>query len=428
MNMIHRTLLLLFCVTSEIIYTDLPPLGLFVPYDINIKQKKSQVNSIQTIFLGENSYTSHGYATDSKEEITYVVDVLQIYEPVQNVVALYQGPSGLNSATTPFTQLLDSIAGGAGGGVSNLGDGLFQPTGKLSCGQFSLGATYGCGQNFYISAYLPFYFAKLSNVCWTYLGNNNLFSGAQIQEKLIDAFAADALQYFDLNIGNWNRKGLGDLAVIAEWQRDFPQRRPTLKNVQVNGRLGITFPTALQNCQNIIMPINFGADGAIGLPFGAGLNMFLGDIIEVGFSGQFWYYWSNQKIRRIKTFPTQTTLLEPILTNTYKQYSIIQNFNLTASVYTPCQRFSIKGLYQYWRKGMDTLIPLSYDFNFDIVNTSRSLDEVTRHQFTIFGAYSPRPNDFKKSIPQAEIFWKCSTNGMRTAIAGTYGAQLSLTF
>jgi|GEM_PF-813916 len=432
MNTIHRQLILIVCAITHMTYSDLPPLGLFVPYDINIKQRKPSTGKFQTVVLGENSYTSNGYATDSKEELTFVVNPLQIYEPIQNVVSLYQGfdASGniTQTITSPFTQLLDSIAGGAGGGVSSLGNGLFQPSGKLSCAQLSLGATYGCGQGFYISAYLPFYFAKLSNVNWVYLGDNNLFAGQTIQTELVTNFQDDALKYFDLNIGGWNRKGLGDLAILAEWQRDFPQRRPTLRNVQINGRIGVTFPTAIDNCQNIIMPINFGADGAVGLPFGGGLTLVLGDVVDVGFSGQFWYYWSNEKLRRIKTFPTQTTLLEPILTNTCKQYSIIQNFNLFASVYSFCKRFTVKGLYQYWRKGQDTLIPYSSNFNFDIVNSSRSLDEVTRHQFCVFGTYSPLQGDFHKCIPQFEIFWKGSTNGMRTVVASTYGAQISLVF
>lgn len=432
MNMTHRSLLFILCAITQLVHADLPPLGLFVPYDINLVQKKPAPGRWQTIILGENSYTSKGYATDSREEITRVVDVLQTYEPAQNVVSMYQGFNSTdniaNTLTTPFTQLLDSIAGGAGGGVSGLGNGLFQPTGKLSCGQLSLGITYGCGQHFYVSTYLPFYFAKLSCVQWQYLGNNNLFSGQQIQNELVDSFAQDALEYFDLDIGNWTRKGLGDLAVIAEWQRDFPQRRPTLKNVQINARLGLTFPTALANCQTVIMPINFGADGAVGVPFGGGLTLYLGQFFDFGFSGQFWYYWSNQKLRRIKTFPTQTTLLLPILTQTCKQFSIIQNFNITGAFHGFLNRFTIKGVYQYWRKGQDTLIPLSPNFNFEVVNSAHNLDEQTRHQITILATYSPHSDDFKKCFPQGEIFWKVGVNGMRSAFASTYGAQLSLAF
>jgi len=431
MNTIHRRLAIVLLSTISAAYA-LPPLGMFVPYDINIKLKKPVAGHFQLNVLGEKSYHVHGWATDYKEEETFCVDVLQIYEPVQNVVSLYQGydASGtvVQTLTTPFTQLLDSIAGGPGGGVSNFNNGIFQPTGKLSCGQVALSSSYGVGRGFYISAYLPFYFTKLSHTKWHYAGTNTLFSDQKIQEELITTFAQDAQKYFDLNIGNWNRKGLGDLTIMAEWQRDFIQQRPTLKNVQTMVRLGISLPTSLKNCDTIILPIAFGADGAIGIPFGGGISINLGNVCEVGFSGQFWYYWSNEKIRRIKTFPTQTTLLYPVLTKTYKEFSIIQNFNLHALLYSFCKRFTLKGFYQYWRKGEDRLIPLSSNFNFDIVNSSRDLEEETRHQFCVLATYSPLKGDFEKYIPQFEIFWKTTINGTRTAAASTYGAQFSLIF
>lgn len=431
MNTIHRRLVIILFSTMSTAYT-LPPLGMFVPYDINIKLKKPATGHFQCNVFGEKSYNVRGYATDSKEETTSLVNVLQIYEPAQNVISLYQGYDGSGSViqtmTTPFTQLLDSIAGGPGGGVSNLNNGIFKPTGTLSCGQLSFSSSYGAGKGFYISAYLPFYFAKLTNTAWQYAGTNSLFSDQKIQQELITSFAQDAQKYFDLNIGNWNRKGLGDLTIMAEWQRDFPQQRPTLKNVQAMARMGISVPTSLSGCDTVIMPVAFGADGAVGLPFGGGISINLGNVCEIGFSGQFWYYWSNEKIRRIKTFATQTTLLQPILTKTYKEHSIVQNFNLHGIIYSFCKRFSLKGIYQYWRKGDDTLIPFSSNFNFDVVNSALSLKEETRHQFGVLLAYSPNIGEFEKYIPQFEIFWKTATNGMRTAVASTYGAQLSLIF
>ncbi len=410
----------------------MPPLGMFTAYDINIKQKKAGPGHFQFNVLGEHSYKVCGWSTDEKEEETCKVNVLQIYGPTQNIVSLYQGydtnGTVVQTLTTPFTQLLDSIAGGPGGGVSNLNNGIFEPTGHLSGGQVAASSVYGLGHGLYLSAYLPFYFVRLSDTAWKYSGTNTLFSDQKIQKELIDTFSQDAQTYFDLNIGNWSKKGLGDLTIMTEWQRDFPQRRPTLKNVQAAIRAGLSFPTSKKNCETVIMDIDFGADGAIGLPFGGGISINLAHIFEFGFSGQFWYYWSNEKIRRIKIFPTQTSLLYPTLTNTYKQYSIIQNFNLHAILYSRCNRFNIKAFYQYWRKGEDRLTATSSDFNFQIVNSAAQLEEETRHQVCLLAAYSPLRGEFTRCIPQFEAFWKTGINGMRTTLACTYGAQLSLTF
>lgn len=407
-------------------------LGMFAPYDINIKMRKPPTGGLQVSLLGEKSYNVHGYATNSREDETFFVNVLQIYEPVQNLVSMYQGydnnGASVQTLTTPFTQLLDSIAGGPGGGVSNLENGIFLPSGQLSCGQIAGGLTYGLGQGFYISAFIPFCFAKLSNVNWQYGGTNSLFSEEKIQAELINSFTQDALTYFNLNVGNWTQRGLGDLTILAEWQRDFVQRKVVLKNVQANVRIGISLPTAAPVNQSIIFPVPFGADGAIGIPFGGGLNFVLGPLAEIGFSGQFWYFCSNENLRRIQTFPTQTSLLLPIVTETYKEFAIMQNFNLFAQISTVSKRLSLKGVYQHWRRQKEKLFPLNTQYSFDVANSSQSIDELTRHQLSIFGMYSPARGDFKTIIPQFEIFWKGSFGGTRAAIASTLGAQFSLIF
>ncbi len=434
---------LLFFITCNFLHPS-TPLGMFAPYDINIKLRKPGENNWQFNFLAEKSYRVQGYATNSQayvlpgfattsnEDATYSVDVLQIYEPVQNIVSMYQGfdssGSMVQTVTTPFTQRLDNIAGGPGGGVSSFASGLYCPTGKLSCGQVSFGMTYAFGKGFYFSTYLPVCFAKLSDVCWRYTGDNPLFSQEKIQTELIDLFAQDSELYFDLNVGNWKQQGLGDLAFIAEWQRDFPQRRLVLRNVQANVRIGITIPTAKATNEHVIMPVPFGADGAVGIPFGGGLGLSLGNVAEIGFSGQFWYYCSNEKLRRIKTFPTQTSLLFPIVTNTFKEFAIVQNFNLFAQLYTYSKRLSAKFLYQNWRRQKEQLMTFSSEFNYDVINSAQPLDELTRHQISLFGIYSPIRGDFLKIIPQFEVFWKGSFGGTRAAIASTLGAQFSLIF
>lgn len=432
MNFYLHLFFIIVCSVQTLV-TILPPAGLFLPYDINIKQKKPAAHNLQLIVLAEKSYAIQGYATDPKEEKTFFVNPLAIYEPTQNIVSMYQGygvdGTVTQTLTTPFTELLDSIAGGPGGGVSNLQNGIFKPSATMSAGQVCAGATFGLANYFYISAYLPFYFTKLTNINWQYDGNNSLFSNQKIQTELIDSFTKDALKYFDLNVGNWKRNGIGDLAIIAEWQRDFPQQyRRTLRNVQTNVRLGITFPTAKKNCDNVIMPIDFGFDGAFSIPFGGQISMNLASIIDIGFSGQFWYFLSNQKIRRVQSFPTQTALLLPTLIETHKEFSIVQNFNLFGTIHSFCSRFALKGFYEYWRKGKDTLTPLANNFNFATINASQTIDEQSRHQFCIMAMYSPKKDDFKKIIPQLEIFWKLSTNGMRTIAASTYGGQFSIIF
>lgn len=400
------------------------PLNLFEPYDINIRLKKPAKNHFYFSALGEKSYNVKGYATDCDEEKTFLVNPLQIYEPQQNLIALYQG---VDPSKSNFLKILDTIAGGPGGGVSNIQNGLFTPTGTFSAGQVAFSGMYGLGEGFFVSAHLPVYFVKLHSVCWEHSGTNTLFSGEQIQ-LLADAFGQDTQELFNLDTTDWKKNGIGDLTFMVEWQKDFPQRRPVLKSVQPNIRVGLSIPTSDDTCENVIMPVPFGADGSLGIPFGGGLGVNLANHAELGFSGQFWYYWSNQKERRIKTFPTQTSLLYPTAAEATKEFSFIQNFNLHGQVFSKCKRFTLKFCYQYWRKGDDVITPLGSQFNPQIANTAPQLEERTQHDVFIAFTYSPLKDDFERVIPQLQLFWKGAVKGMRAALVSSVGAQFSLIF
>lgn len=400
------------------------PLGLFEAYDSNIRLKYPAKNHFYFNVLGEKSYNVKGYATDCSEELTQLVNPLQIYEIKQNLIALYQDT---DSNKSKFISLLNSIAGGAGGGVGNSQNGLFTPTGKFSTMQAAFTSMYSFDHGFYIKAMLPIYTIALDSVVFEYAGNNTLFSGAQIQE-LVNTFRQDVQNLFNLNVGNWSQTGLGDLNVMLEWQQDFAQYRPILKSVQPNIRLGITLPTSSPTNESNIMSIPFGNEGSVSLPFGGGLGINLANHFEIGFSGQFWYYWSNQKERRIKTFTTQTSLLYPTITQAVKEYAFLQNFNLYAQIFSFCKRFSLKFCYQYWRKGEDKITPINSSFNYDIVNSAAQLLESTQHNVFFTLNYSPKKDDFSKIIPQVQLFWKAAVRGMRSAIASTVGAQISCIF
>lgn len=404
--------------------TNSAPLGLFEPYDINIKLKKPAPKNFYFGVMGEKSYDVKGYATDIREEETFQVNPLQIYEPQQNIIGLYQGTDIGESA---FLNLLDGIAGGSGGGVNNLENGLYTPTGEFSAGQASLSGIYGIKHNFFASVHVPFYFVELRNVNWKYTGNSNLFSGEQIQQ-LVTSFEQDARNLFGLNTSGWKKQGIGDVTCMLEWQEDFLQRRPVLKSVQANVRAGISIPTGCNADESVIMPVAFGSDGPVSIPFGGGLGLNLANHAEIGFSGQFWYHWKYQKERRIKTFATQTSLLFPTVTPAIKDHAFIQSFNLYGQLFSPCKRFALKMCYQYWRKGEDFITPIDPKYNITFVNSAEQLNERTEHNVVASLSYSPRANDFKRIIPQAQIFWKGSVKGTRAALVSSAGAQLSLIF
>lgn len=156
---------LLICSVSLSIIQAQPPLGLFNQYDINVLQKKPTPRNSQIQVFSENSIKVKGFATDSKEEETYKVNPLAIYERSQNFMGIYQSasPTGLVIDKTDLKQLLDSVTGGLGGGVILSNDIQLEPTACLSISQCSFSYMYGISKGFFISAYMPVYYPSLYN-------------------------------------------------------------------------------------------------------------------------------------------------------------------------------------------------------------------------------------------------------------------------
>ena len=69
-----------------------------------------------------------------------------------------------------------------------------------------------------------------------------------VRENLTGNLPA-SIQQFDssLNLLGWNRTGLGDIALMAEWLQFYPQAKRYIKNVGLNVRVGTTLPSGMTN-------------------------------------------------------------------------------------------------------------------------------------------------------------------------------------
>jgi len=263
------------------------PLGFLEPYNFMIEAEPIFGKSrFQLTVLTELSYDSVSFDGQGNE-----VNALQIYEPQQNLLGLFQG---LGNASQ-FNQLVNSLAGGPGGGVNNSENGLFTPTGNFDGAQIAFLGSYMFHQHCYFKVSLPVYKINLTNVNWEYTGNNETFAGQAIESELVNSFTQEALTNFGLLVGNWNKAGFGDMAMLLDYICDYPQGRSLLRNVRVHLRLGLSFPTGIGVDENQIMSIPFGNDGSVGLPFGGGLDINLGRYFQCGFRGEFLYLWGNEK-------------------------------------------------------------------------------------------------------------------------------------
>lgn len=395
------------------------PIGFLEPYNYMIESEPLlPQRAWQWNFITQTSFNTQSYDADG-----VVVNALQIYEPQQDILAMFQGTGDASQ----FNQLVNNFASGPGGGVNNSQNGLFTPTGTFSGNQVAFLSSYRFHNNCYFKVSLPVYNLQLSNVVWEYTGNNNTFSGEQIETELVSSFMTDAENLFGLSLSGWKTAGIGDLAMLLDYIADFPQGRTVLRNVRVYFRLGLTFPTGQLANENQLMSQPLGADGSVTLPFGGGLDINLGRYFQCGFRGQFSYIWGNENLRRVPTFANQTTLMFPNVLATFKNYGITQNFDLYVQMYNLFAGLSLKAAYEYHFKSQDSISVNQTGFNYNLLNGDVSLDEITRHNMILLLSFdSAFLERFDKIHPQLGLFVNIPFNGSLTTSAATAGVHFSL--
>lgn len=397
------------------------PLGFLEPYNFMIESEPLLAQSKwQSNFFMQSCFNTTSYDENGDK-----VNALQIYESQQNMLGLFQGSNGSND----FSQVINGLAAGAGAGVNNGFNGLFTPTGDFSGYQVAFLGSYKFHNNCYFKIALPVYNLELSNVEWTYNGDTTTFAGQQIQTEFVDDFLTYAQNEFGLLLTGWKTSGLGDLALLLDYIGDHPQGRPVLRNVRVHLRLGLTFPTGQVANENWVMSQPLGNDGSMTLPFGGGLDINLGRYFQCGFRGQFSYIWGNEKLRRVPTFSSQTTLLFPTVFSTFKTYGITQTFDLYGQIYNAIAGLSFKVAYEYYFKSQDNITINLPGINYNLINSDIALEEVTRHNIICLLSFdSAFLEKFDKIHPQVGVYLNIPFNGSLATSASTVGVQLSLDF
>jgi hypothetical protein len=368
-------------------------------------------------------FAEHGFDAKGFNFCGDPTNVLQIYEAEQNAIKMLEG----FGPDCPQTQLLfDLLADGAfDDGVR----GHFKVCGNLDFNSVFLHARWQFIPNWFFTGYLPIHTMQLKNVVWQDLTQNVSAGDLAIKQKLLDNFFANVQELGDgLYLGPWRRSGVGDLSLVLEWIKDFPQPKPLLKNVHVNWRFGVIFPTGLQRDENKIFAFPFGLDGSYGLVFGFTLNTLLGSYLKLGFDVELVQHFGHSRCRRIKTAAGQTDLLQLAKAKAFKDYGLDQRFNLYAD-FRNLRGFTIRIGYQFAKHG-DDILSLDYlNFNENVANSSVNLEEYTGHEVIADVRY-----DFSRHLsPQApqptlSLFTRIPVMGRRSVISPTIGGAFILDF
>lgn len=285
-------------------------------------------------------------------------------------------------------------------------------------------------RDWFFEADLPIYHMRLTDI--TLCDNTASVTAADLRVKNLftNQFAEVVNTLGCLNINQWNRTGCGDLTLLMNWFRDFPQHKIILRNARVNGRLGLSIPTGRKVDEDALFAFAYGNDGAVGLPFGLGLDLNLIGHVKVGLDVQLIQSFGNVRERRIKTNKDQSDLILLQKTLAYKDFGMIQRLNLYVAADQLAHCLSLSLGYQYWKHGEDRLILCSNAYSNAIANTAESLRDRTYHLLIVNAQYDGATHFCPRYgiRPYISAFSRIPFNGKRMLLNHTIGMVVAIDF
>ncbi|MBT5015648.1 hypothetical protein HOM50_04545 [bacterium] len=432
-SMIKKSIQLLFkmvkvvCLLSLIgngsVYANFP-INVVRPYDIDMHWAPQPAGTWEYGVVGEFAGTVNAYNSDGKK-----TNVLQMWECNVDSLAMLRGfPS-----ETDIGQTNALLAGATDNGVR----GHVVPTGTLNVWDASLSIRYFFPANLSLGIYLPLYTMSLGDIKWNDLTRNVTDEDLLVKEILTDDFPKHVRELSEtfgckgkntLDIGNsWKKTGLGDLTVLGVWSKNFPQVKPVLKNVRLTGRLGLTIPTGLKTDENLLFPIPYGNDGALGVVFGLNVELQWYNWIRGGVQADFWKVFGDTRDRRVKTDTSQTDLVLLGKIRTHKEWGFNRRYTLYLELGDFTRGYSVGFAYQYFNKGGDRLNLVSNTYSTLAAESATSLEEWKLHNIIldVSGSFGEKNTSGRTRF---SFFYKHPFNGTRAVAAKMFGARFVLDF
>ncbi|HJZ23620.1 MAG TPA: hypothetical protein VJ201_04140 [Candidatus Babeliales bacterium] len=283
---------------------------------------------------------------------------------------------------------------------------------------------------FDIGVYLPIVSREIKYVRMLDLTKNVTTLDRTIRLRITMRAKELAQKLGNLEVGDFKKSGIGDLAVIFAWHHEYPQFRKQIENVRLTARVGVTFPTAGGKDEDKVFSMPLGHDGAYTVPASLGLDIFFGRGFKLGGEFELHKWFDTTRNRRMKTLRDQTDLLLLTKGQARKKYGSTWKINLYGELEHIVWGLSIKTSYEFLNHGEAHIFPKSNKFNEGIVNSARQLHDWT-YQSVIFqlgyDTVCSYPNACIK--PQVSFFWKVPVGqGRRIIDTTTVGVNCVFNF
>lgn len=402
-------------------------LNTFRAYDRNLIKPYRTKNMAWDVALStEHSLSIKGISSLTQPNDPSIkcadVNVLKLWHAEQNALAMLKGFDPTSAIGSLAQQLNVDNDNGIRGHIDICGD-LSVPLHMIGSARWYL------PHGFIVGAYLPFMVMHLTT---SFKDKTQSITAEDLLTKnlLTNDLAGNMRRLGELDITGWRRAGIGDLAVVVDWYRDFPQEKPLLRQVTTKVRFGISVPTGRKHDPDKIMSLPFGNDGAWGILLGGALDLHMLKYLKAGIDIEFLHLLTSVQERRIKTNLSQTDLFLLAKTCVHMDFGFTHRFNLFAELFNLWDCFSLSWAYQLWKHEDDRITVVNNRFDSTVANTAKNLEEWATHHF-IYAAHVDFENiihEGASAIPYLSVFYKQPINGRNALLAHTLGVSLSVSF
>lgn len=386
-------------------------LNLYKRYDVNFKPYRNEEKPFLYAFLFEHSLDINARNIDGNKR-----NVLQLWNEDIDSLAMIRG----FKPNTKIGQLATSLNLVNDDGIR----GHVVPCGDLKALGVSSYLRYNLPHDLFVSLFIPFYSMSLSHVGFTDKTENQSFLDDLTKNNLTNQFRKNVKDLGGIDLRDRKRFGIGDLMSTIEWDRNFIQEKPVLKEVHLNGRLGVNIPTGHKFNEDRLFEVPFGYQ-YWGLYFGGGIDLLWWNCIKGGVDVEFLQLFSKEKCIRIKTDKSQTDLILLAKTRAIVEPGFVSRYNLYLEAHKLVKDISFRIAYQYYRKTKDRLWLFNNDFSNEIANSSGALRDSTLHQFLFILKGDVEFNCYKTNL---SLFYKLPFNGKRSLQASTIGLNFYINF
>ncbi len=402
------------------------PSNTFPPYDPNVRLPKCPN---MRIHLGATA--EYGQSNSARDCGGDKHNVLSIYDEFQDAAAMFKNPSAniKDAVTTEYNNMYAAFGGQLVTAPISF-EGEYRELDLTLFGKYTI-------KNFIdgdldLSVHLPVRWRKIENIQFKDLSKDFLpmvpYYYQQNYTKNFDVFNAKMKELGNIDFGECDKSGIGDLVIMLEWLRSFKQNKEALKNVDIFVRLGLSCPTAENRDLDKVFSLSLGNDGAWGMPIGFGLGLDFSNKIRAGGDVDFFILFDETKERRLKTSSDQTEFLLLNKGRATLDSGLTWKFNIFLQAYRFYKGLSLKMDYEYIKHDDDTLYEKTDTFDRTIINSANSLKEWNTHNLIFQVNFDFFMWQSVLTRPQLSLFYKYPIAGKNIINMDTFGGQLGFNF